>query len=159
MSVRRHADHQALLLPSEVRWLSWSRVLKRVCDLRGEIVIFLRQQNFTALAEKFSQEDFNAKIACLADIFGFLNCLNLSMQGAGFTVIVQAAKVAAYFRKLILWKNYVARDEYDMFPELTKYICGKEVGIKQTIIEHLEHLAQKLVDYYGDALSSTNENN
>ena len=40
-------------------------------------------------------------------------------------------------------------DEYDMFPELTKYICGKEVDIKQTIIRYLEHLAQKLVDYYG----------
>ena len=47
---------------------------------------------------------------------------------------------------------------YDMFPELTKYICGKEVDIKQTIIGHLEHVPQKLVDYYGDALSSTNEN-
>ena len=82
------------------------------------------------------------------------------MQGAGFTVIDHATKVAAYHRKLILWKSYVARDEYryDMFPDLTKYICDKEVDIKQTIIGHLEHLAQKLVDYYGDALSSVNEN-
>ena len=46
-----------------------------------------------------------------------------------------------------------------MFPELTKYICGKEVDIKQTITEHLQQLAQKFVDYYGDALSPTNENN
>ena len=73
MLVRRHADHQALLLHSEVRWLSWGRVLKRVCHLRGEIVIFLRQQNFMALAEKFSQEDFNVKSAYLADIFDSLN--------------------------------------------------------------------------------------
>ena len=36
------ADHKALLLHSEVRWLSRGRVLKRVCDLRDEIVIFLR---------------------------------------------------------------------------------------------------------------------
>ena len=36
-----------------------------------------------------------------------------------------------------------------MFPELTKYICGKEVAIKQTIIGHLEQLTQKFVDYYG----------
>ena len=45
-----------------------------------------------------------------------------------------------------------------MFPELTKYICDKEVDIKQTRIGHLEHLTQKFVDYYGDTLSSTNEN-
>ena len=31
------------------------------------------------LAEKFSQGDFNAKIAYLADIIDSLNCLNLSM--------------------------------------------------------------------------------
>ena len=45
-----------------------------------------------------------------------------------------------------------------MFPEITKYICSKEVNNKQIIIGHLEHLAQMLVDYYGHALSSTNEN-
>ena len=72
-----------------------------------------------ALAEKFSQEDFNAKIAYLADIFDSLNCLNLFMQGAGFTVIDHTAKVAAYYKKLVLWKIYAAQDEYDMFPELT----------------------------------------
>ena len=105
MSVRQHADHQALLLHSEVRWLSWGRVLKRVCDLRGEIVISLRQQNFMAIAEKFSQEDFNARIAYLEIIFDSLNCLNLSRHDAGFTVIDHTAKVAAYHRKLILWKS------------------------------------------------------
>ena len=86
-----------------------------------------------ALAEKFSQEDSNAKIAYLADIFDSMHCLNLSMQGAHFAVIDHVAKVAAYYKKLILWKSYLARDEYDMFPELTKYICGKKVDIKQII--------------------------
>ena len=62
------ADHQALLLHLEVRWLLRGRVLKRVCHLRDEIVIFLWQEYFMALTEKFSQEDFNAKIAYLADI-------------------------------------------------------------------------------------------
>ena len=98
------ADHQALFLHSAVQWLSRGRVMKRVCDLRGEIVIFLRQQNFMALAEKFSEEDFDAKIAYLADIIDSLNCLTLSMQDAGFTDIDHAAKVAAYYKKLILWK-------------------------------------------------------
>ena len=132
------ADHQALLLHSEVRWLSWGHVLKRVCDLCGEIVIFLRLQNFMALAEKFSQEDFNAKIAYRTDIINSLNCLNLSMQDAGCTVINYAAKVAAHNKKLILWKSYMARDVYDMFRELKRYICGNKVDIKQIIIGHLE---------------------
>ena len=61
-----------------------------------------------ALAVKFSQENFNAKIAYLAYLFDSLNCLNLSMQGAGLTVIDHAAKVAAFYKKLILWKSNAA---------------------------------------------------
>ena len=118
-------DYQALLLHTEVRWLSRGRVLKRVCDLWEEIDIFQKQQNYVRLAEKFLQEDFNAKVAYLADIFKSLCSLNISMQGNGFTVIDHAAKVSAYHKKLMLWKS----DEYDMFPELTQYIWGKEVDI------------------------------
>ena len=116
MSVRRHADHQALFLHLEVRWLTRGHVLKRVRDLRGKIAIFLKQQIFMALAETFSQKAFNAKFAYLADIFDSLSCLNLSMQGAGFTVINHAAKVAAYYKKLILWKSYVTQDELRYVP-------------------------------------------
>ena len=83
-----------------VRWLSRGRVLQRVFQLQEQIAFFLRQQNFGVLAEKFSQEEFIAKIAYLADIFDSLNSLNLSMQGVGFTVIEKAAKVAAYHKKL-----------------------------------------------------------
>ena len=75
------ADQQALhsealhcfCIPKYVRWLSPGRMPKRVRDLRDEIVIFLRKQNFMALSEKFSQEDFNPKIAYLADIFDSLH--------------------------------------------------------------------------------------
>jgi len=34
-----------------------------------------------------------------------MNCLNLSVQGAGFTLINHAIEVAAYYKILILWKN------------------------------------------------------
>ena len=82
------------------------------------------------------------------------------MQGAGFTVIEQDAKVAAYHKKLVLWKSYATRGEYDMFPELKHYLCNKEVNIKQTVIGHLEiHvLAQKFEDYYGETLTPSDEN-
>jgi len=45
-----------------------------------------------------------------------------------------------------------------MFPELPNYISDKEVDIRQTIIGHLEQLAQNFVDYSGETLAPTNEN-
>ena len=80
------------------------------------------------------------------------------MQSAGFTVIEQTAKVAAYHKKLALWKSYATRGEYDMFPELKHYLYDKEVSIKQTAIDHLEMLAQKFEDYYGEALTPSDKN-
>ena len=80
------------------------------------------------------------------------------MQGAGFTVIELAAKVAAYHKKLALWKSYVTQGKYDMFPELKHYLCNKEVNMKETIIGHLKMLSQKFKDYYGEALTPSDEN-
>jgi len=155
----RNADHEALLLHTEGRRLSRGRVMKRVCDTQETIAVFPRQQNFVAFAETFSQIAFNAKVASLADACDSLDCLNLSMQCAGFTVIDHAARVAAYYKKLILWKRHVTRDEYDMFHELTNYICDKGVDIRQTMIKHLEQLAQQFAEYYGENLACINENN
>ena len=82
------------------------------------------------LAEKLSQEEFIAKVACLADIFDSLNSLNLSMQSAGFTVIEQAAKVLLT-TKSSLCKKTMRLEVNTMFPELKLYLCDKEVSIKK----------------------------
>ena len=44
-----------------------------------------------------------------------------------------------------------------MFPDLKKYLIGKEVNIKNTIIEHLEKLTKKIEQYYGDTVKPTND--
>ena len=126
-----------------MRWLSRGQVLKRVYELREEIVTFLNKQNHVSMAEKFTQEKFIANIAYLTDIFNSLNSLNQSMQGTGFTVIDHAAKITAYYKKLILWQAYVNRDEFSMFPELEKYIAGKRLNVKDTITGHLDKLSKK----------------
>ena len=66
------------------------------------------------------------------------------MQGPEFTVIDHSAKIIAYYKKQILWQTYIKREEFDMFPDLKKYLVEKEVNNKNTIIEHLENLTKKL---------------
>ena len=44
-----------------------------------------------------------------------------------------------------------------MFPDLKKYLVGKEVNIKNTVIEHLEKLTKKIEQYYGDTVKPTND--
>ena len=102
-------------------------------------------------------EKFIANIAYLTNIFNSLNSLNQSMQGTGFTVTDHAAKITAYYKKLILWQTYVNRDEFNMFPELEKYIAGKRLNVKDTIIGHLDKLSKKMEHCYGDVLPPTNK--
>ena len=49
------------------------------------------------------------------------------------------------------------RDEFDMFSDLKKYHVGKEVNIKNTVIEHLEKLPKKIEQYYGDTVKPNND--
>ena len=141
------ANHIGLLLHTEVRLLSRSQVLKRVYELREETVTILNKQNHVSLPEKFSQETF---IANVTDIYNSLNSLNQSLQGTRFTIIYHAAKITAYHKKLILWQTYVDRDEFSMCLELEKYIAGKRMNVKDTIIGHLEKLSKSMEHNYGD---------
>ena len=51
------AEHDAMLFHNETRWLSRGNVLSRVFGLREEMRQFLEQENQTALADLFGQED------------------------------------------------------------------------------------------------------
>ena len=151
------ANHKGLFLHTKVRWLSRGPVLKRVLELCEEIIFFLNQQKNVSLAERFTQKKFVANIAYMSDIFHSLNCRNeyRFIDFHGFTVIDHSAKITAYYKKLSLWQTYIKRDEFDMFPDLKKYLVGKEVNIKSTIIEHLEKLTKKIEQYYGDTVKPT----
>ena len=106
------------------------------------------------MAEKFSQEKFIAKVI---DAYNSINSLNQYVQGTRFIVIDHAAKITVCYEKLILWPTYVDRDEFSMFPELEKYIAGKRMNVKDTIIGHLEKLNKTMEHYYGDIQAPANK--
>ncbi|XDV14469.1 hypothetical protein PO909_014711, partial [Leuciscus waleckii] len=69
------AEHADLLAHCDVRWLSKGKVLDRFCDLRSEIISFLRTCKHKRAAhflEHMLDEQFMTQVNFLCDIFGHL---------------------------------------------------------------------------------------
>ena len=75
--------HKALLLHTEVRWLSRGKALLRLYELRSELLVFLKAQNNSEqnFVEVLTNPSWLIKLAYLADIFTKCNEVNLSLQG------------------------------------------------------------------------------
>ncbi|XP_068201439.1 protein FAM200A-like [Palaemon carinicauda] len=97
------SEHQVLLFHTEVRWLSLGKMLTRIAELADEVAIFLREYQ-SDFAENFEDEIFIPSFY-LADIYGHLNDLNLSMQGTFANNIDCTEKVEAFKKKISLWKH------------------------------------------------------
>ncbi|KAL2095558.1 hypothetical protein ACEWY4_007706 [Coilia grayii] len=99
------AENSDLLIHNDIRWLSKGNALKRFNELREEILVFLRSSgskkaaNFLPILEN---EEFNATVCFLSDVFKHLNQINTELQGRGKTVVELAERLTAFQRKLSL---------------------------------------------------------
>lgn len=83
------AEYKDLLIHNDIRWLSKGNALKRFCELREEILVFLRSSKLNKAGKFLSlmgNDEFNATVCVLSDVFHHLNKLNMELQGRDKTV-------------------------------------------------------------------------
>lgn len=138
--------YETLLLHTEVRWLSRGRVLRRLFDLKDEVLLFLSDKN-PNLSQFFVNEKWLARLSYLVDIFEKLNDLNLSLQGRETNILILNDKIDAFKRKLIFWKSEIELDNMEMFPCLSDFIKTNNIEFQQTKCIIIIHLTKLIANF------------
>ena len=145
------AEHDKLLLHTDVRWLSRGKVLLRLFELRAEVRLFLIDIN-SPFQNLFCDDVWLSKLAYLADIFRFLNELNLSLQGATVDIFQVSDKINNTVRKLQLRLVDIEKSNLAAFLLLCEFISENDLHIdnqlKSDIAQHCRQLIKKFHFYF-----------
>ncbi|KAI4812980.1 hypothetical protein KUCAC02_024336 [Chaenocephalus aceratus] len=149
------SEHQGLLFPTEVRWLSQGNVLSRLYELRDEVRLFLMEHG-SQLADHLTDPDWLTRLAYLSCIFDRLNGLNLSLQGENTSIMSLNDNICAFKRKVeSRWTAQIEMGRIDMVPELEEFIEENDRSVnsvKKYITTHLQALLEHVNKYFPEEI-------
>ena len=125
------ADFTDVLYHTNVRWLSMGKVLKRVWDLKAEIVMLFNMKDISCdFSKEMESEEWVCDFAFAVNIMQKLNELNTKLQGKGVFAHELYLEVKAFQSKLKLFAKQLNEQTFVHFPLLktravTQALSGK----------------------------------
>ena len=131
-----------LLYHSNIPWLSRGKVLERVANLRNKVGAFFKEQKHE-LSERFSDNEWIAKLLFLADFFSHLNQLNTSMQGKDKIFLDVSEDIIAFKARMESYMHRMEHGKIAAFPALNAFV-EEEFNLHNICQIFLVHLSSFL---------------
>uniref|UniRef100_A0A8C1P6H5 SPIN-DOC-like zinc-finger domain-containing protein n=1 Tax=Cyprinus carpio TaxID=7962 RepID=A0A8C1P6H5_CYPCA len=146
------AEHADLLAYCDVRWLSKGKVLDCFCDLRSEIISFLRTCKHKRVAhflEHMLDEQFMTQVHFLCDIFEHLNSLNSELQGREKFIADLVERLCAFKTKLNVFVSDITTNKLMHFTHLRTFLSSTPgAQVMPTMIEFMTKLTENFSDRF-----------
>ncbi|KAF7685366.1 General transcription factor II-I repeat domain-containing protein 2 [Cucumispora dikerogammari] len=113
------SEHYDVLYHNSVRWLSLGKTLRRVWDLRKEIVMFLESKHIVCeFVINIFNEEWKSNFIFSIDIIKMLSELNKKLQGNGLFAHEMYVFVKSFKAKLSLFFRQASDNMFPHFPML-----------------------------------------